>query len=244
MRICRSCCIPPTTITGHVKGCTGALPVSGMTVVLTAPGPVTLGTGTTDGTGAYSIGITIGSTTTVTATATPASARFATTSNSASVTVGGSHGIDVTLNPATDYHCVAGCNYPVYKTLTVIDSLWGTFTETWTGSLWSSGEQTLVYPGYAPSFCAATSLLITYQMAPGGPTLPNFNGLYWVLALSGSGACPRGTHTSSSNVAWTGGTSSITTCPGASTAPTFVAKYRMDLAVLNLGTPYFITVQE
>jgi hypothetical protein len=251
MRVCRSCCAAMTAVTGQISGCAGNLAVAGMDVVLTDPGMVTLWMGTTDSSGHYSGSIAITGTVVVTVTVTPLSARFAITAGTVSVTSGTAATKNITLNPASGYAC-AGCQYPVAKTITVVDPNWGTFTATWTASLpapdsgpgWTTGMQSLTYPGYAPGGCAAGTLHISYVMiSTTGSFAPSIHGTYWDVSTV-AGDCPASTSTHIEIFAWGPGTT--TTCPAASTAATFVTSCVVHYVVLTLvfaGT-YTLTYQE
>lgn len=225
MFICRTCCAgTATTVSGNVLGCSGAsLSVSGMDVELTSGG-TTLASTTTNSSGHYSATVMISGTISVTATVTPLSARFAVTASTGSVTAGISHTIGVTLAPATNYHCVTGCAYPVFATLTVVDAVWGTFTATWNSGLglWTTGNQAITYPGYAPDSCAAGTLNATYILTPfpgGAIVVAQPSATYWTA--SGVTKCPGGSGATTRSFFVGSSGAQTQTCPGASTAATF-----------------------
>lgn len=240
------CCGSVTTVNGTVNGCCAALTVAGMAVDL-YNGATLLASTTTSASGTYSFSITISSSFTATVQVTPLSARFQVSSNTGTVNPGGAAGINVTLQPATNYHC-GPCNYPIYQALTVVDATYGTYAATYTAALpaprsglagWHTGFQALAYGGGGNQACAATTLNIDWFLIASCTLNPN--GGYWCVdAISGD--CPSNVNTHILGLGWS--TATIVACPGPSTAATLVITCKNPYTSWCPSAPYTIMYKE
>lgn len=201
----------PTTFSGTVDGCTGGL--SGITVVATDHATsAVLATVTSGAGGAFSGTVTITGTVSVDFTA--SATNFVTTTTNTMMTAGTStSGIFIGLTAATGYICAPGCNEPVNKTLTVVDSNFGTFTATYTGTFsgqltWQTSGVTVNYTGDGSVPCAAVAVLpVTYILTNGGSWVSKAQ----YISVSLFNACPA---TSGSSATSTHTLSSVACPPG------------------------------
>lgn len=213
---------PPVTLSGTVSGCNGTtLNVASMDVLVTDSLGGTLGDTTTDSSGHYSLTVTVPSTDTITVTVTPLSGRFAVTAATISVSPGDTATRNVTLDPATGYHCVLGCLYPVYQTLTLTDPRYSlSITATWdvTFGGWLTGYTSISYPGntFFPCGAVTTQVQYTLKAEPGLGTKAATGVNYWASAGTCQ-TCPSATHVKDCGAS----TTQSQTCPGSSTAATY-----------------------
>lgn len=135
-----TCCLNIT-----VSGCNG-LGLPGATVVATPTGGGTPFTGTTDSAGHVQfIDVPLG-----TYDVEVSRSRFV-TQTFTGVTFDCSHDINLSVGPATGYHCTGGCAIPVPDTLNVTDSVYGAYQIFWdAGSNTWFGETTVAFGGSTP----------------------------------------------------------------------------------------------
>lgn len=144
-------------VAGRVAGCGGNLVGASVTVT---QGVSTLGTGTTDGSGNYSITLSGWSSGAVTVTASKtryASGSTSTTPSSCGATTTPS---TIVLTPATDYYCdPCGGTVPIYKTLYLTQPWDGAIVALTAGGGGWSGTGTWTGTGYADCGSATTSAI-------------------------------------------------------------------------------------
>jgi hypothetical protein len=121
------------TVSGIVFVCNGAgFPSAFATIeVKRVSDGVTIGTGTADASGNYSVSLALSSSTSCTITATDTgtyAARFAATSITSTLSSGANTGRDVQLTAATGFICVPGCQVPLKKDMAGTDSVFGAIT--------------------------------------------------------------------------------------------------------------------
>ena len=172
------------TFTGTVDGCNSGIAGIDVDVVDHATSAL-LGTVTSGSAGAFSGTLSLaGATLSVDFIA--RGANWTTTTLNAVVAAGTLNVVgSIGLTAASGYVCMPACNEPVNKTLTVVDSLYGTFTATFQGvNTWQTGVVSLAFPGGGG--CAAATSYGTYVLSIGSSTssVLNYN------AVSIFNACP------------------------------------------------------
>lgn len=161
------CCCSTCTTKIYIQGC-GAPGLHGASVIVKdASGTTTLLSGTADSSGFFDCGALPTGTYTVDVSA----SRFNAHTFSGVALVCSTTGYYTTLNmaPYIDtslYACGAFCAYPVKKTLYGTDSVLGSYTLTWTGSLWAATPTSYSYPGCGS--CSAATPTISWVLPTTG----------------------------------------------------------------------------
>lgn len=153
----------------YIQGC-GAPGLFGASVaVKDASGTTTLLSGAADANGFFDCG----SLPTGTYTVDVSASRFNSHTFSGVSLVCSTTGFFTTLNmaPYVDtslYACAAFCAYPLRKTLYGTDSVLGSYTMIWTGSIWAAAPLSYSYPGCPGRSCAAATPALTWELPTSG----------------------------------------------------------------------------
>lgn len=160
---CECCCSAKI----YIQAC-GAPGLHGAAVtVKNAAGTITLLSGTADSSGFFDCG----ALPTGTYTVEVAASRFVTHTFTGVSLVCSTTGFYTALNmaPYIDtslYACGSFCAYPVKKTLYLTDSVLGSYTLTWTGSIWAAAHASYSYPGCGS--CPSATPSVTWELPTSG----------------------------------------------------------------------------
>lgn len=172
--------LPPTTTIVTISGlvrydCGAGYAIPGLAVTITGTG-VTTATGTTDGSGAYSVAVTLApGTTGATVSVGGTGTRFAPGTQAVSWSSGATTATATTLHllAGTGHVCFLSCSTPVPTTLNGSDQ-YGSFTLTWGGTNWSV-TRVVVNDFTCPS-AGAANVTLTYTLGVTAGLSASFHG--------------------------------------------------------------------
>lgn len=180
-------CAPPLTIKVTTSCVSGVIVAGALVQVYSDSGYTTLvDSGTTDGSGEWSLSI--GSSGTYYIRVTP-SAPYAVFTGSRTLTTGGT--TVIALGVDADHICWPGCSTPISKTQPFVDFNFGSGTASWSDTDGAFvGVLTVSVPALSP--CPAEPALpITYRLRPGTPHLSVEYPVHIVFPPTGGrAACP------------------------------------------------------